>query len=792
MAAFNNDTSRFLFLLLCLVGFSSISNAQVKATIYGKITDRQTQEPLIGATIVVENTTIGSTTDVDGNYQLEVEPGTYNIVASYLGYEAYLRNNVIVQSKGNADLNFELIPAGKALAEIEVTASPFARSLEAPLSLQRLSPEELKTYPGGNNDIAKVVQSLPGISGSIGGFRNDIIIRGGAPNENVYYLDGIEIPNINHFSTQGSAGGPVGLLNVAFIEGVELSASSFGARYDNPLSGVLQFDQRAGNKREFATNVRVSASEAAVTLEGPLFKGNKEESNTSFIFSIRRSYLQLLFELLNLPIRPSFWDYQYKLDHKIDDYNSIIFTGIGAIDDFSLKIPDEFSPEQQATLEQVPLIEQYSASTGIVWKSRRKDGKGIFNTALSYNRLRNQFSGYQDNENEEGLIFQTFSRETEYKLRPNYTHFINNWSISGGFNIIGASYTNETQNLILDENYESAIGFVKYGLYAQVSKANIKDRVDITFGIRSDANTFTEESNQLLKTLSPRGGISVRLDKKDKWRWNATAGSYYKIAPYTVLGFEDSEGNLLNKDAKYINSIHYVTGLSYNPLPSSKISVEGFYKRYNNYPISLRDGVSLANQGGDFSILGDEDITSEGKGRTYGLEVLLQQKLYKGFYAILSYTYFFSEFSDIEGNFRSSAWDSRNLFSFTGGYKFGNNYELSLRTRVVDRTPYAPVDEDRTLENYPLVFVDYDQLGEVFLKPFYQTDIRFDKKWNTKYFALNLYFEVQNAFAQAVPTPPQFALSRDESGQLSEPFSLTQLPDAAGVALPTIGIVFDF
>lgn len=779
------------FLVISLISVFPLLS-QVNVDIYGIVTDAQTSEPLIGATVVIEGTTNGVTTDFDGKFKLTLAAGSYNISASYLGYESLTKSNLTIQSKGNSDLNFELSPSGKTLETVEVTASPFARSLEAPLSLQKLSAEELKTYPGGNNDIAKVVQSLPGISGSIGGFRNDIIIRGGAPNENVYYLDGIEIPNINHFSTQGSAGGPAGLLNVAFIEGVELSASSFGARYDNPLSGVLQFDQRSGNRRAFQTNFRVSASEAALTLEGPLFKGKKEESNTSFIFSVRRSYLQFLFQLIGLPIRPSFWDYQYKFDHKINDRNSIIFTGIGAIDDFTLKAPDDYSPEQQATLEQVPLIEQYSASTGIVWKSRRKDGKGIFNTAISYNRLRNQFSRYLDNEKKEGLQTQIFSRETEYKLRPSYTHFYNDWSISTGFNVISANYTNQTEIIPLDVEYDSGINFVKYGLFVQAAKANMWDRIDFTIGIRSDANTFTDEENQLLKTLSPRAGISVRLDEADKWRWNATVGSYYKIAPYTVLGYADNDGNLLNKDAKYINSQHFVTGIAYNPLPSTKFSVEGFYKLYNNYPISLLEGVSLANQGGDFSVLGDEDIVSDGKGRTYGLEFLAQQKLYKGFYGILAYTLFFSEFTDINGVYRSSAWDSRNLLSFTGGYKFGKNYELSLRTRLVGQTPYAPVDLDRTLEAYPEIIVDYDQLGEVNLAPFYQTDLRFDKKWNSKWFALNLYLEIQNLFAQAVPQPPQFATKRTDLGEEVMPRSLVELPAQEGILLPTIGIVLDF
>ena len=139
--------------------------------------------------------------------------------------------------------------SNQKLDEVLLFESPFKKSKETPLSINTFSRVEIESYPGADNDVTKVVQSMPGLSPSVGGFRNDIIIRGGAPNETVYYLDEIEIPNINHFSTQGSAGGPQGMINISFIDEVTLSTSSFGVEYDNPLSGVLQFNQRNGNTK---------------------------------------------------------------------------------------------------------------------------------------------------------------------------------------------------------------------------------------------------------------------------------------------------------------------------------------------------------------------------------------------------------------------------------------------------------------------------------------------------------------------------------------------------------------
>ena len=352
--------------ILLLIGFSTSIQAQSTGALTGYVTDARTGEPLVGANVGLQGTAQGDATDSDGFYEIDnIEPGTYVVVATYVGYETQRQNNINVRSAGNRNINFELTPTAEQLEEVVVSVSePFIAPPENPVSFRRLSPEAISTYPAGNSDIAKVVQSLPGVSGSVTGFRNDVIIRGGAPNENVYYLDGIEIPTINHFSTQGSAGGPAGLLNVSFFEGVELSTSAFGASAGNALSGVLRFNQRNGNDREFRTNFRVGASEAALTTEGPLFKGDTTSSNTTFIASVRRSYLQLLFQLIDLPFLPDYWDYQYKVDHKFNSKNQISLIGVGSIDDFRINVPDDITPDQQATLDQVPVIQQQTNTTG--------------------------------------------------------------------------------------------------------------------------------------------------------------------------------------------------------------------------------------------------------------------------------------------------------------------------------------------------------------------------------------------------------------------------------------------
>jgi uncharacterized protein (DUF736 family) len=771
--------------------------AQSKGTLSGSVTDAQSGEPLVGVTIQVVEPNLGTATNSSGFYNFkDVPAGTYSVQASYVGYETLVKYNVVVRSGGTPDLNFALKESQTQLEDVVVTVNPFDKLQETPLSIQRLSAEEIATYPGGNNDIAKVVQSLPGVASSVGGFRNDVIIRGGAPNENVYYLDGVEIPNINHFATQGSAGGPVGLLNVSFFEGVTLSTSAFTGRYDNVLSGVLQFDQRNGNDRNFRTNVRVSSSEAALTLEGPLFRKDRQASNTSFIASFRRSYLQFLFRVIGLPFLPDYWDYQYKVSHKLNEHNDLILTGVGSIDNFSVNIPAELDSEQQAALDQVPVIKQRTNTVGATWRRRFKKGEGYMETTVSTNLLNNDFRRYADNVNQQGIQLSNASKEQETKVRYNYTRFVKNWTLSGGFVLQRAHYTNATTDVVNNLRFTTDLSFTRYGLHGQASKKFFGERLGVSLGVRADGNGFMENGSDVLATLSPRLSVSYKIDQQQKWSVNASAGRYYKIPPYTILGFRDNAGTFVNRNTKYIQSDHFVMGLEYLVTPASRISIEGFYKRYHNYPVSLTDSVSLANLGANFEVLGNEPVVSVGLGRTYGVELLYQKKLSNRSYAILAYTLFKSEFTAFNpDNYLPSSWDSGQLITFTGGYRFANDWELSGRVRYVGKTPFAPVDLAATnrQNTYPALLLDYSSFGQQRLKPFNQTDIRLDKKWNFKKWTLNIFLEVQNVFAQQIPEPPVYGLDRDAAGSIIQPQTVIQISNIANdTPLPALGIVIDF
>ena len=778
-------------LLLLTISFSL--SAQT-GSFSGYITDSRTGEVLVGASVQLLGTDLGAITDANGYFTIKDIPAkSYNVQATYVGYSPLTKFDVVVRSEGNIDVNFQLVENAEQLQDVIVTPNSFSKLDETPLSIQKLSQQEVASYPGGNNDIAKVVQSLPGISGSVGGFRNDVIIRGGAPSENVYYLDGIEIPNINHFATQGSAGGPVGLLNVSFFESVTLTTSSFGSQYDNVLSGVLQFDQRKGNQRKFQGNIRVGATESAITLEGPLFKQKKEKSNTSFIVSIRRSYLQLLFKVIGLPILPDYWDYQYRVHHQIDDHNELMITGLGSVDDFSVNELDSYDPEQKAIQEQVPIIQQRTNTIGAVWKSRLKDNSGMMQTSLSTNTLNNDFRQYTDNVKKTGLYLKNESVEQETKFRYSFTKFLGSWTTTLGTSLQWADYSNNTSDIVNGYDYNDNLRFAKYGFFGQASSRFAHDRIGVSFGLRVDGNSFTKTGEDLLSTFSPRASLSYQLNASGKLTWNVSAGRYYKLPSYTILGFVDTVGVRVNKNVKYIVSDHIVSGFEYLLTESSRVTMEGFIKLYNNYPISINDSVSLANKGGGFEIFGNEPVSSRGKGRTYGIEFLYQQKFTGKFYSIIALTFYKSEFTGVGNDYLPSTWDNGQLVSLTGGYKFKRNWEISTRFRFQGRTPYAPVDQEATLENYPSVIKDYSQLGKRELKTFQQLDIRVDKKWSFKKFSLDVYVDIQNVFATPTPDEPSYGLDRDNQGTVIMPKALVRVNSTSeGNIIPSIGLVLNF
>jgi hypothetical protein len=801
----------FLLILLLL----SMEALAQNGTLQGTVKDKETQEAIAGAIVTIEGTSFGAQTDTSGKFKItDMQPGSYDVVVKYIGYKPAELFNIIA-SNGNANVLSVELEKSSQLSEVVVKSYTYGKRVETPLSVQSLTAEEIKSNPGGNYDISRVIQALPGVGGTSGGAaRNDLIIRGGAPNENVYYLDGIEVPQINHFSTQGASGGPQGILNVSFIQDVTLSTSSFAAKYDNALSSVLQFKQKEGNPDKLQSNLRLSSTEVAATFDGPI------DNKTTFLASARRSYLQYFFEQIDLPIRPNYWDFQYKVTHKIDDKTTLTAIGLGAIDEFSFASPRNSTPEKEYIIRSLPTINQWNYTFGLTLKKLVKNG--YYTISASRNMFNNRLDKFEDAQfgNESKRTFKSISQEIENKLRLEVNKFSRGWKLSYGISGQYVKYNNDLFSIVrkkvvdsagntiqpgLSINYNSALDFFKYGIFASVNRKVLNDKMSLTLGIRTDMNTYTSDGNDPINAVSPRFAASYAVS--NKLNINASVGRYAKIPVYTILGYKDTAGNFLNKDNKYILCDHYVGGIEYLPTSSLRITLEGFYKHYSNYPVSALYNISIANEGASYGAIGNERTLSAGKGRAYGFEVFAQQKLVRNLFVTASYTLFWSQFTGLDNNnYIASSWDARHLVSIIAGYKLPRSWEVGVKYRLSGGSPYTPYDLSSSQLNYLSLgypVPDYARINQNRLPAFNQLDIRIDKKINFKRSSLDVYFDFQNALLSKNIDQDYYTFKRNSDNSYATADGKTVkadgsnaipvlIPNINQTIIPAIGVVYEF
>jgi hypothetical protein len=787
---------RTAFIASVFLLFSSLAMAQT-GVIRGTVKNAINNEALPTVTVLLQGTTIGVLTDFDGKYSIEkLKPGFYNVEFKFIGFKSKVVYEVQVTNSKPAIIDAELEEESKNIAEVEIKASTFYKPQESPVSLRTIGVSEIKRNPGGNRDISKVIQSLPGVASTVT-FRNDIIIRGGAPNENKFYLDGIEIPNINHFATQGSTGGPVGLINVDFVKEVDFYSGAFPTNRGNALSSVFDFKFKEGRTDRVGASLTLGSSDLATVIEGPINK------KTTFIASYRRSYLQFLFKALELSFLPEYNDFQFKVKTKIDDKNELTILGIGALDDFSLNLDANETEDQKYQLQILPVFGQSNYTIGANYKRYRANG---FSTlVISRNYLNNTTEKYPDNDETKPILLQYSSKEIENKLRLENTNLMKGYKLNYGISIESATYTNDTYNNtpfgIID--YASELNFFRYAFFAQSSKGYFKERLQLSLGLRADANTYSSRMNNLLEQLSPRFSASYAIN--DKISVNGNIGKYYQTPAYTVLGYRNTAGDLVNTNVKYISNNQSVLGIEYNTLSNLRFTLEGFYKVYENYPMIVTNGdtIPLANLGTDFGVVGDKPVAALTKGRSYGLEFLAQQKLQKGFYGIVAFTLVRSEFQNKREEYIASSWDNRYILSLTGGKIFKKNWEVGAKLRFSGGAPYTPIDlaNSSTISNYdlnPQGSLDYTQLNANRLGTFYQLDVRVDKKYNFKNVAFNIFLDIQNLTGFVYQLQPNFLLDRDANGNAqidpADPskYKTKLIDNPIGNTLPAIGLILEW
>ena len=793
-----NNRIYFSFIILFCTSFSAFSIGSVK----GRVFDIKNNEPVIYATVQIGETTKGTTTDAEGNFNIEnVEPGFYKIRVSAIGFKTYFSESFRITKATGATLLVPLEEDNINLEEIVVRPTFFQKREESPVSLRTIGIDEIEKNPGGNRDISKVIQSYPGVA-STPTFRNDIIVRGGGPNENKFYIDGVEIPNLNHFATQGASGGPVGIINVDFIREVNFYSGAFPASRGNAMSSVLEFNQREANEKVKFRGT-FGASDLAVAVEGPLSK------KTSFLASVRRSYLQLLFKVIGLPFLPTYNDFQFKVKTKINPKTELSLIGLGAFDQFKLNTNANETEEQRYILGFLPVNNQWNYTLGAVLKHFNPNGNDTY--VLSQNKLNNTAIKYQDNIEQPqflNLDYNSTEMESKFRYEHNYRS-ASDFKLNYGIDLQYASYFNSTYKKSFVGNnpftidYQSSLDFAKYAVFGQVTHNFFAKRLDVSLGLRADGSSYSDAMSNPINQLSPRLSASYKLTPGTSLNFNL--GRFAQLPSYTTLGYRNFNGALVNKinGLNYIHVNHLVAGIEFRPSNNSQVTVEGFYKRYSDYPFSTKDSVSLASKGADYGVYGDEEVLSISKGNAYGLEILGRVKEYKGINAVITYTFVRSEFTDKNGEFIPSSWDNRHLLTVTATRTFKKNWDMGLKWRYIGGAPYTPWDMQQSAiktawDAQGIGYLDYSKFNKERLNAFHQLDLRVDKSWYFNKWSLMLYFDIQNAYNFKAEQQDYLLRAEDANGApLTDPndpnkYLLKTLKNSSGTVLPTLGIMIEF
>lgn len=784
----------FFILLCCLCWNVFAAEYQIK----GVVIDKSTRQPLEFVNVLVVGLGIGASTDVNGNFLItQVPPGIYRLQASFLGYKTELTPEYRVNHV-TPYVQIELEEENASLNEVVVTASPFQKVPESPVSLRVIGLQEIEKAPGANRDISKVVQNYPGVAFSPIGYRNDLIVRGGGPSENRFYLDGVEIPNINHFSTQGASGGPVGLIDADLIRSVKFYSGAFPADKGNALSSVLDFSLRDGDMERNSLKATLGASEVSLSSNGHI--GNK----TSYLVSVRQSYLQALFKILGLPFLPAYIDASFKIKTRFDSHNELTLLGLGGIDRMKLNLGIE-GEDAEYMLSYLPEINQETYTVGGVY--RHYSQRHVQSIVLSQSYLNNRNVKYRDNDesSEENLTLRLGSIEQEAKLRMENTSSWSVWKVKAGFDLNYSRYkSNEYRkvfaNALREYDYHTDLSLWRWGMFASVDYAAPDKSFTASMGVRTDGNNYSDKMKELWRQLSPRLSVSYRLI--EGLTLSGHVGLYYQLPSYTALGFKGEEGEYVNRHLDYISVSQESLGLSWIPNENMELSVEGFYKLYGHMPFSLSDQIPLSCKGNDYGTIGNEALSSEAKGRSYGVELMFKWLLTQKLNLSSSLTIFKSEFKDGEqGGYVPSAWDNRFILNMSGTYNFPKHWSLGAKVSCIGGSPYTPYDVEKSslVEAWNVqgrAYYDYSRYNQERLPVFGQLDVRVDKTFYLKKCMLGFYLDIQNITASKLRQPDALMSTgqiENPSAPLSEQrYVMKSIRQESGTLLPTLGITFEY
>jgi hypothetical protein len=747
---------------------ASVSFAQT-TSVSGVVLDQVSREPLPSANIQLIGTSLGAASDLEGRFSIRNVPaGTYQIRGSLVGYQSTILSDITVEPGKSTDVVVALDQVPIGIGTVEVTASYFQKNPDAVVSAQRLSYEEIRRSPGGFEDVIRAISVLPGVAQAEPG-RNDLVVRGGAPSENLYVVDNIEIPNINHFGTQGASGGPLSYINLDFVRETAFTTGGFGVRYGDRLSSVLNVDLRDGRNDRFGGKATVSASQFGLNLEGPVSESG------SFQFSTRRSYLDLIFRAAGFSFVPEYWDFFGKTTYRLDPSNTLTVLGVGAIDDVNFF---NDTPDNRFKNSRILGTAQKQYAFGATWK--RLFGRGFATLTLG-----RSYVAYNGTQSDSLLrpIFTNRSKEGETSLRADAVWKLSNdgaTELSGGLSARRVRFdgsvglpdyvTSFGDTLNVNVSNYSSIGYKGAG-YLQVSQ-HLPAGFQVTAGARMDYFSLIRKS----VLISPR--LAISWDLSPLTTLSATVGRYAQSPSYLWLAT-----NTLNTSLQQARADQFVLGVEHLLRADLKVRLEGYYKRYRDYAASsTRRYLVLANTGAgyggtddNFASYGLDYLVSGGYGNAYGVEFLAQKKLSEvPLYGLVSLTFGRSRFTALDGVERSGSFDQPFIANFTGGYRFDDRWEASMKFRFASGRPYTPFNPNGTQN------ISAYNSGRK--ESTHSLDIRVDRRWYFDAWTLIAYVDIQNVYNNKFSGTARWN-AREQKVEMDE--------SAIGV-LPSIGISAEF
>lgn len=724
-----------IVVLILLLFINNLVAMQAKGSLKGTVIDLETKQPLIGVNIIIQNTSIGETTNLNGEYSFfNLEVGTYTLEFSYIGYNKVTKTDVIIRPEKSTYLNIEMKPLPVEMKDIIVSSGYFSELKNKPVSAVNFSSEEIRRAPGSAGDVSRIMYGLPSLA-KVNDSRNSLIVRGGSPIENTFFIDNIEVPNINHYPVEGSSDGPIGILNVDFIDDVTFYTGGFTPAFGDRLSSVMEIDYREGNADAFSPQLNLSMAGLGGALEGPISDfGN-------YMFTVNLSYLDLIADKAETGgAIPRYQDAQGKVTLNIDENNKLTFLEIFSRDEINLDYEDALETDLTVVYGSTNGVMNVS---GLNWQHLWGKG-GYSNTSLSHTFFDYDRDYYETKSQTQ--IFYNQSKEQAFTLR-NVNFFKLNKCNNIEFGFEGKYYfTNFTYKygerqdhygnikpgLVVDKNFNS----LKAGLFA-IHHLQLTDKLRLDYGLRADVFEATDNF-----TISPR--TTLTYDFTPTTSLTFSSGVFRQEIPNHILTQNESFAELNTP-----MSTHNIIGLSHMLTETTRLTVEGYYKYYKYFPVDPEQPSVFifdeATMEGIF--LQHNDLTDDGEAYAAGIEVMVQKKLAEDFYGMISGSYSRTRYKDYNEDWHNRIYDNRFNFNLEGGYLPNDEWEFKVRWVYAGGAPYTPFDVNASTEARKGIW-NLSKLNSERLPDYHSLNIRIDKRFYFSNSNLIVYLSVWNAYGR--------------------------------------------